>query len=85
MAVLADGDRVECWADWMREVSAGQEACGITKVDLRAAVNATDDWINTNAAAYNLAFPLAARANLTAAQKARLLALVIRKRFLAGA
>ena len=85
MAVLLDADRVECWAGWMREVSANHEACGITKADLRAAINAADDWINTNAAAYNLALPLAARTSLTASQKARLLVLVLSKRFLRGA
>ena len=82
MAVLLDADRITVWADWMRENTA---TCSINKVDLRAAVNAADDWVNSNAASYNTALPAAARTNLTAAQKARLLAYVIMKRFRIGA
>ena len=78
MAVLVDGDRVLVWADWMRQNTA---TCAITKAELRAAFNAADDWADANAAAYNSALPVAARTNLTAKQKARLLAYVITRRF----
>lgn len=85
MAVLSDPDRVDVWGDWMRDVSADHESCGITKADLQAAVNAADSWANSNASVYNLALPTAARNNLTSAQKARLLMYVVRKRWLSGA
>lgn len=85
MAVLNDTDRAEVNAELMREISADQQACGITKADLRAAINAADDWANANAAAYNTALPQPARGALTATQKARLLLHVVRKRWVKGA
>jgi len=60
---------------------ANTEDCGITKVDLRAAVDALDSFLDTNAAAINSAIPQPARGSLTTAQKARLLALVTLRRF----
>ena len=42
---------------------------GMTKSDLRAAINATDNWIDSNQASYNNALPATAKANLTLAQK----------------
>ena len=78
MAVLIDADRIALWAQWMR---LNTEACSITKVDLRAAVNALDDFMETNAAAINTAIPQPARGALSTAQKARLLAYVVNKRW----
>lgn len=82
MAVLSDPNRVAVWTDWMRE---NAESCSITKTDLRAAVNAADDWANSNAASYNTAIPQPARNALTSAQKARILSYVILKRWQVGA
>lgn len=84
MAVLSDADRDVVWGEWMRDVSADHESCGITKAQLLAAVNAVDSWTDTNAPAFNLALPTAARNNLTSAQKARLLMYVVRRRWLSG-
>lgn len=84
MAVLSDADRSDVWGDWMRDISADRESCGIVKADLLAAVNAADSWASTNAASFNSALPAAARNNLTAGQKARLLMYVVRKRWLSG-
>ena len=78
MAVLSNADRVDVTAEWQRENNI---TVTITKNDLRAAVNAIDDWVDTNAAAFNSALPLAARNNLTARQKAWLLFFVVRRRF----
>ena len=70
----------------MREVSAASEAFGaLTKSELRAAVNAIDDYLHTNAATINTAIPQPARGALTTAQKSRLMRLVMRKRFEEGA
>jgi hypothetical protein len=86
VAVLADADRAACMADMMRDLSAERESIGaITKADLRAALNAIDDYMNTNAATMNLAIPQPARAQLTTAQKARLYTAVIRYRWIKGA
>ena len=80
MAVLPDADRVAVWSEMMSALSAGREPLNLTKADLRAAVNALDDYMNTNAGAINTAIPLPARTNMTVAQKARLLTFVIKKR-----
>lgn len=66
MAVLPDLDRERIWRWFMRRNTG---SCGFTKADLRAAINATDDWIDTNATAYNLALPVAFRTSASLAQK----------------
>ena len=78
MAVLVDSDRQGVWARWMRDNTS---SCSVNKPDLRTAVNAIDQWVDDNAASFNLAIPQPARANLTAKQKAWLLTYVIRRRF----
>jgi len=78
MAELTTEQRRALWADFMR---VNTEAIGITKVDLRAAVDAIDTWIDANAASLNSAIPQPARGALSTAQKARLLALVALKRY----
>ena len=85
MTVLIDQDRFDIWADIMRLISADKETVSITKTDLLAAVDAIDDWVNTNASAFNTAIPQPARSALSSTQKSRLLMLVIQKRFLKGA
>ena len=83
MAVLADLDRVDVWADFMRQASRDGETITIEKADLRAAVNALDDHMNDNAAAINNALPAAAKAGLTTTQKALLLMYVVQQRYVA--
>lgn len=82
MAVLSDPDRRDVWAEFMRDNAA---PVGVTKADLRAAVNALDAFLETNAAAINTAIPQPARGALSTAQKAMLLTYVIRKRYVKGA
>lgn len=84
MAIMADGDRATVHREVMQKLSRINEACGVTKGDLRAAVNAADQWVSDNAASFNSALPLPARTALTASQKARLLLMVIAKRFNGG-
>lgn len=69
MAVLSTTDRQRVWRVLMRYWSRLREAVALSKADLQAAVNATDMWIDDNAASYNQALPSAAQTNLTAAQK----------------
>lgn len=82
MAVLSDNDRVGVWAQFMRDASQAREVFGaLTKVELRAAVDAIDGWADSNAASFNQAIPQPARGVLTAKQKAWLLMAVIKRRF----
>lgn len=78
MAVLSDPLRSDTWAELQR---TPDNPGGITKTDLRAAVNAADDWADANAASFNSELPVAARNALTARQKARLLLAVVEKRW----
>lgn len=78
MAVLDDAARAALWAQFMRD---NRETCAVTKPDLRAAVNALDDFLNTKATEVNNALPAAARTGLTTQQKARLLAYVVIRRW----
>ena len=82
MAALSDADRAALNAliqsDWSSERA---QLAGVTKSDLRAAINAIDAWADANAVAFNSAIPLPARTALTAKQKARLLLLVVRRRY----
>lgn len=82
MALLTEAQRTEVHASYMQDISARRDLhAGLTSADLRAAIDAADAYIDTNAAAYNLTLPVAARTNLTAAQKALLLSAVALKRY----
>ena len=85
MAVLANGDRRECWAEFMRDLSLAGEPLGLSKADLRAAFDDLDDWVHANQATLNTAIPQPARGAMTASQKSRLYAAVFLKRFARGA
>ncbi len=85
MAVLSDADRAALWAEFQADCSRGREPLPLSKTDLRAAVDAIDAWLNTNASGLNTAIPQPARGALTAAQKAKLLKFVVTKRYLTGA
>jgi hypothetical protein len=78
MGVLSEGDRVLTWATFMR---GGFGDLNVTKADLRAAVDALDDFLNTNAAAINSAIPQPARGALSTSQKAALLQFVVYRRY----
>lgn len=85
MAVLSNGERAAISAEYQREISTAAEPISIVKADLRAAVDAADSWVDSNASSFNTALPVAARTNLTSSQKARLLMFVVARRFLNGA
>ena len=79
MALLNESSRVAVWEQIMRE---NKEVFGaLTRQELRAAVDAADQWAEDNASAYNLALPQPARGVLTAKQKAMVLMFVIDRRF----
>ena len=77
MAALPDLDRNRIWRWFMRK---NTEVCGFTKTDLRAAVDATDAWIDSNASSFNTALPVAFRTNATLAQKTILFCWVAMRR-----
>lgn len=81
MAVLSDTERARLWRGLMRYWSAQREGVALTKADLRAAVDAADTWLDTNAASYNSALPQPARGALTTGQKALILAVAALARF----
>lgn len=81
MAALTEQDRQGLWRDFQAEASSIWENLDLTKAELKAAVDATDDWIETNQASFNSALPQPARSNLTQKQKVRLFMLVAQKRF----
>lgn len=78
MAVMSEADRAAVWARWMRE---NIDACGVTKTELRAAVDALDSFLDINATAINNAIPQPARGALSTSQKARLLAYITLRRW----
>lgn len=73
MALLSEAERQEIWRALMRRWSRNSEVCSISKADLRAAVDAMDQFLEDNAAAVNAAIPQPARAELSVPQKALLL------------
>jgi hypothetical protein len=81
VAVLSDADRLELQGEFIRTEDTAGRFGTLVKADIRAALNAIDQWVSDNAAAFNSAIPQPARAQLTSAQKARLLWYVARKRF----
>ena len=77
MAVLPDVDRKRVWRGLSRWWSNVRESFALTKVDLQAAIAATDTWIDNNQTSFNSALPVAARNNMTAAQKTLMLVAVV--------
>jgi hypothetical protein len=83
MAILSDPDRLSVWAEFMRDtLNINNGASGLTKAQLRAAVDAIDQWNEDNQSAFNLAIPQPARGALTTKQKASLQMAIVAKRWL---
>lgn len=81
MTLLDETSRADLWAELMRDLSRERETIALTKPELRAAVDAVDQWIEDNQASFNAALPAAARAGLTTKQKVKLFFYVAQKRF----
>lgn len=84
MPVLSEADRETIWNEMVSKNREG-EVDSLTRTELRAAINAADDWVVANTVSFNAALPQPARTVLTAPQKALLLSYVIRRRWLVGA
>lgn len=76
--------RIECLSNILSEFSSERQGHTLTKAQFQAAINAADDWCNSNATSFNAALPAAARNNLSSSQKARLLSFVILRRYIMG-
>jgi hypothetical protein len=86
MAALSTQDRIDMYAQFMRDVASDDmKLPGVLKADLLAMFNAIDDWGVANASSFNNALPATAKAALPAAVKARALAAVVLKRYQKGA
>lgn len=82
MATLSPTIQAQIQSQFMHDTSIiRQQVSGVLKADLLAAVQAIDTWIDTNAVAFNSALPVAARNNLTQAQKLRLFVYVAQERW----
>jgi hypothetical protein len=81
MAALSDADRHIALREFMRKafMETGAKA-DFDVIAIRAAVDALDAWIDSNAAAINAALPLPFRTAASLQQKALLLAHVALKR-----
>lgn len=83
MAVLSDENRDAVTTDLENDRSRVWDVFNdLSKQDLRAAVNAIDQYFHDNQVAMNNTLPAEAKANLTNEQKALLTIFVIRKRYL---
>jgi hypothetical protein len=82
MAVLNDTDRWEVWRDLMKAATELAATWGITKIDIRAAVDGVDNGLEANATTINNWFPQPARSSLTPRQKAFFVAMVALRRAL---
>ncbi len=80
MALSAE-QRAEVMAAYTRNLSRSRTVIPLTKPELRAAIDAIDDWIDLNKALFNAALPQPARRDLTASEKAHLLARVATAKF----
>lgn len=79
MAALVAEERRRVWAHLMRSMGA-VGAVTVTKSELRAAVDATDQWIEDNASAFNAALPQPFRGSANLAQKTLLFCYVAMRR-----
>lgn len=78
MAVLSDTVRALVARIIQRRFASAWGGC--TKPQLRAALDAADQWMDDNAASYNSALPTAFRTTASAADKAALVAFVAAQR-----
>ena len=81
MAILTSADRAELRSLFAQEASNVWEVISVSKADLRAAVDAIDQWVEDNQVSFNSTIPLPARTELSAKQKVQLLFYVVRKRW----
>ena len=77
MALLSDTDRQRTAYAWARSQI---ETVTFTRSQLKAAVDAADQWVEDNQTSFNTALPIPFRTNATLTQKVILLAYVLWRR-----
>lgn len=77
MALLDATNRARTAAQWMR---TNLESATFSKAELRAAVDATDQWIEDNTASFVAAIPVGFRTKSSATQKTLLFVFVLMRR-----
>lgn len=80
MAALSSAERAVIAAHLQRPQQSFGALGAVTKAQLRTAVDETDQWIEDNSSAYNLALSQPARGALTAQQKTLLFCFVALRR-----
>lgn len=80
MAVLDTENRRRTWAQAMRNWPAALGMPVVMKADLRAAIDATDQWIEDNQSSFNTILPQPFRGAATTAQKTFLFCYVAMRR-----
>ena len=81
MAVLTDADRILTVRQWIERAFVAQNATAtLNSAQIKAAVDAADDWADANAASFNTALPTAFKNAATLEQKTLLLSFVILRR-----
>lgn len=84
MATLSDSERSKIWGHFMSEASCRGELInqgGMDKYALRDAIDAIDQHISNDKAAFNADIPQPARSGLSASHKAEILVYVVRRRW----
>lgn len=76
---LTEDQRVQCIRELIRSIEPAP--VNFTRAQLKATVDAVDQWCSDNAASFNSALPQPFRGQATAQQKAALLASVALRRF----
>jgi hypothetical protein len=86
MAVLDETNRVRTWAHYLRNLGVVGGLGGVTKADVRAAIDATDAWIESSQGAsapstgFNSALPQPFRGAANTDQKTLLFCYVAMRR-----
>lgn len=81
MALMLDADRIEVRREIGEILSIARQEISINKTELKAAVDAIDQYLSDNAVTINNTLPAIAQANLTKQQKAMLMAYVALRRY----
>ncbi len=81
MAILSNVVRAELRSLFAQEASSIWDSISVSKADLRAAVDAIDQWVEDNQVGFNSAIPTPARTALSAKQKVQLLFYVVKRRW----
>jgi len=78
---LIEADRLRVWRAVMRWWSRQRATCSFNNVELKAAIDDVDDWVETNQSSFIAALPTAFANGSSAGQKAALLMFVVMKRY----